>query len=220
MARKWLVAINTTPTTSIHLTQAFQPSTFNTRASNPFQDTIKPSNLSKFHNWEKRSLVISDLREKMIRVLFVALVAWLLQSRFLPPILILKAIVIKARDTKFVVVLVGSKWPGWLRRKLTRFKWLFERGKGLKETRSLWPPQRGVGLQEPNLGKTNSRVSLFICLRFVLPPLSRARLLFLTLTRLVVVLKFVNFRFALFTPPLGDFQWYQVCHNSLYSMHT
>jgi hypothetical protein len=26
------------------------------------------------------------------------------------------------------------------------------------------------------------------------------------LTRLVVVIKFVNFRFALFTPPLGDFQ--------------
>jgi hypothetical protein len=25
------------------------------------------------------------------------------------------------------------------------------------------------------------------------------------LTRLVVVIKFVNFRFALFTPPLGDF---------------
>jgi hypothetical protein len=30
--------------------------------------------------------------------------------------------------------------------------------------------------------------------------------IFLTLTRLVVVLKFINFRFALFTPPLGDFQ--------------
>jgi hypothetical protein len=30
--------------------------------------------------------------------------------------------------------------------------------------------------------------------------------LFLTLTRLVVVLKLLNFRFALFTPPLGDFQ--------------
>jgi uncharacterized membrane protein YqaE (UPF0057 family) len=29
--------------------------------------------------------------------------------------------------------------------------------------------------------------------------------IFLTLTRLVVVLKFINFRFALFTPPLGDF---------------
>jgi hypothetical protein len=84
-AMKWLVAINTTPTTSIHYTQAFQPSTFNTRPSNPFQDTIKASNLSKFHKWDKWSLVISDLRERVIRVLFVALVAWLLQSFFLLP---------------------------------------------------------------------------------------------------------------------------------------
>jgi hypothetical protein len=45
----------------------------------------------------------------------------------------------------------------------------------LKETRPLWPPQRGVGLQEPNLGKTNPRVTLFICLRFVFHPLSRTR---------------------------------------------
>jgi hypothetical protein len=79
-ARKWLEAINTTPTTSIHFTQAFQSSTFNTRASNSFQDTIKASNLSKFHNWDKWSLVISDLRERVIYVLFVA---WLLQSCFL-----------------------------------------------------------------------------------------------------------------------------------------
>jgi hypothetical protein len=49
-ARKWLGAINTTPTTSIHFTQALQSFTFNTRASNPFKDTIKASNLSKFHN--------------------------------------------------------------------------------------------------------------------------------------------------------------------------
>jgi hypothetical protein len=48
----------------------------------------------------------------------------------------------------------------------------------LKETRPLWPPQRGVGLREPNLGKTNPRVPLFICLRFVLRPLSRTRLYF------------------------------------------
>jgi hypothetical protein len=82
-ARKWLVSINTTPTTSIHFTQAFQPSTFNTRASNPFQDTIKASNLFKFHNWDKWSLVISDLRERVIPVLFVTLVAWLLQLCFL-----------------------------------------------------------------------------------------------------------------------------------------
>jgi hypothetical protein len=81
--RKWLGAINTTPTTSIHFTQAFQSFTFNTRASNPFQDTIKAFNLSKFHKWDKWSLVISDLRERVIRVIFVALVAWLLQSCFL-----------------------------------------------------------------------------------------------------------------------------------------
>ena len=31
-------------------------------------------------------------------------------------------------------------------------------------------------------------------------------IIFLTLTRLVVVIVFENFSFALFTPPLGDFQ--------------
>jgi hypothetical protein len=45
----------------------------------------------------------------------------------------------------------------------------------LKETRPLWPPQRGVGLREPNLGKTNLRVTLFIFLRFVFHPLSRTQ---------------------------------------------
>jgi hypothetical protein len=75
----------------------------------------------------------------------------------------------------------------------------------LKETRPLWPPQRGVGLREPNLGKTNPRVTLSIRLRFVLRPLSDS-IIFLTLTRLVVVIIFENFSFALFTPPLGDFQ--------------
>jgi hypothetical protein len=80
----------------------------------------------------------------------------------------------------------------------------------LKETRPLWPPQRGVGLREPNLGKTNPRVTLFICLRFVLHPLSRTRFLFLTLTRLEVVFIFVKFSFALFTPPLGDYQGHRM----------
>jgi hypothetical protein len=32
-------------------------------------------------------------------------------------------------------------------------------------------------------------------------------IIFLTLTRLVVVIIFENFSFALFTPPLGDFQY-------------
>jgi hypothetical protein len=94
-------------------------------------------------------------------------------------------------------------------------------GKGLKETRSLWPPQRGVGLQEPNLGKTNHRVSLFICPRFVFPSSLTDSFIFLTLTRLVVVLKFINFRFALFTPPLGDFQhrWSKVVMMHMHTEH-
>jgi hypothetical protein len=61
-------------------------------------------------------------------------------------------------------------------------------------------------LREPNLGKTNPRVTLFIRLRFVFAPSLSDSFIFLTLTRLVVVIKFVNFKFALFTPPLGDFQ--------------
>jgi hypothetical protein len=40
-----------------------------------------------------------------------------LGSLFFFPILVLNTIVIKARDTNCVVVLVGSKWPNWLRRK-------------------------------------------------------------------------------------------------------
>jgi hypothetical protein len=34
------------------------------------------------------------------------------------------------------------------------------RGKGLKKTRPLWPPQRGVGSLEPNLRK---QIVVFIC---------------------------------------------------------
>jgi hypothetical protein len=71
----------------------------------------------------------------------------------------------------------------------------------LKETRPLWPPQRGVGLQEPNLGKTNLRVSLAYSLGICFAPSLSDSFIFLTLTRLVVVFIFVNFSFALFTPP-------------------
>jgi hypothetical protein len=75
----------------------------------------------------------------------------------------------------------------------------------LKETRPLWPPQRGVGLQEPNLGKTNLRVSLAYSLGICFALSLSDSFIFLTLTRLVVVFIFVNFSFALFTPPLGDY---------------
>jgi hypothetical protein len=91
------------------------------------------------------------------------------------------------------------------KRKLTRSEGPFERGKGLKETRPLWPPPRGVGLREPNLGKTNPRASLHYSLAICFAPSLADYIIFLTLTRLVVVIIFENFRFALFTPPLGDF---------------
>jgi hypothetical protein len=86
------------------------------------------------------------------------------------------------------------------KKKLTRSEGPFERGKGLKKTRPLWPPQRGVGLQEPNLGKTNPCVTLLILLAICFPPSLADSIIFLTLTRLVVVINFVNFSFALFTP--------------------
>jgi hypothetical protein len=71
----------------------------------------------------------------------------------------------------------------------------------------LWPPQRGVGLQEPNLGKTNPRVTLFICLRFVLRPLLRTHLLSLTLTPACSCDYFCKFQFRpIHPPPLGDYQ--------------
>jgi hypothetical protein len=91
------------------------------------------------------------------------------------------------------------------KRKLTRSEGPFERGKGLKETQPLWPPQRGVGLKVPNLGKTNPRVSLHYSLAICFAPSLTDSIIFLTLTQLVVVIIFENFSFALFTPPLGDF---------------
>jgi hypothetical protein len=56
-------------------------------------------------------------------------------------------------------------------------------------------------LQEPNLGKTNLRVSLAYSLGICFAPSLSDSFIFLTLTRLVVVSVFVNFSFALFTPP-------------------
>jgi hypothetical protein len=58
----------------------------------------------------------------------------------------------------------------------------------LKETRPLWPPQRGVGLKEPNLGKTNPRISLHYSLAICFPLSLVDSVIFLTLTRLVVVI--------------------------------
>jgi hypothetical protein len=51
------------------------------------------------------------LRERKIRVLFAALVAWLLQSCFISFFLANNSIVTKARDTNCVVVLAGKFVP-------------------------------------------------------------------------------------------------------------
>jgi hypothetical protein len=61
-------------------------------------------------------------------------------------------------------------------------------------------------LREPNLGKTNPCVSLHYSLAICFAPSLADLIIFLTLTRLVVVIVFEIFCFALFTPPLGDFQ--------------
>jgi hypothetical protein len=62
------------------------------------------------------------------------------------------------------------------------------------------PPQRGVGLQEPNLGKTNHCVIRSISLVDLFSPSLSDSVLFLTLTRLVVVLKVYKFQICLFPP--------------------
>jgi hypothetical protein len=95
----------------------------------------------------------------------------------------------------------------------------------LKETRPLWPPQRGVGLREPNLGKTNPRVTLFIACDLCCA-LSRGLVyisnanpacdLFSTLSLGLVYISNANpacscvyickFQFRPIHPPLGDYQ--------------
>jgi hypothetical protein len=56
-------------------------------------------------------------------------------------------------------------------------------------------------LQEPNLGKTNHRVIRSISLVDLFSPSLSDSALFLTLTRLVVVLEVYKFQICLFTPP-------------------
>jgi hypothetical protein len=72
----------------------------------------------------------------------------------------------------------------------------------LKETRPLWPPQRGVGLQEPNLGKTNLRVSLAYSLGICFCALSRGLVsLLLTLIPACSCVYICKFQFRPIHPP-------------------
>jgi hypothetical protein len=81
----------------------------------------------------------------------------------------------------------------------------------LKETRPLWPPQRGVGLREPNLGKTNPRVTLYICLRFVLRPLSRTCFIITNANPACSCVYICKFQFRPIHPPLGDYHTSTLC---------
>jgi hypothetical protein len=66
----------------------------------------------------------------------------------------------------------------------------------------LWPPQRGVGLQEPNLGKTNLRVSLAYSLEICFCALSRGLVsLLLTLTPTCSCVYICKFQFRPIHPP-------------------
>jgi hypothetical protein len=76
----------------------------------------------------------------------------------------------------------------------------------LKETRPLWPPQRGVGLREPNLGKTNPRVSLHYSLAICFHALSLG-LVFISNTNPACSCVYIcKFQFRPIHPPLGDYQ--------------
>jgi hypothetical protein len=75
--------------------------------------------------------------ERDLLVFFRALALGLLSS-FFDSSLRSNSLVIEARDTNLVVVLVGTLCSkAFEKRKLTRSEGPFERGKGLKETRSL-----------------------------------------------------------------------------------
>ena len=71
----------------------------------------------------------------------------------------------------------------------------------MKETRPLWPPQRGVGLQEPNLGKTNLRVSLAYSLGICFVPSLSDSFIFLTLTPACSCVYICKFQFRPIHPP-------------------
>jgi hypothetical protein len=78
-------------------------------------------------------------------------------------------------------------------------------------------------LREPNLGKTNPRVSLHYSLAICFAPSLADSIILLTLTRLVVVIIFEIFSFALFTPPsrrLSAGKWIRELPYVVWSLRT
>ena len=117
------------------------------------------------------------------------------------------SIVIKARGTNCVVALAGKFCS---RLSFEKRSSLGPRDR-LREGRVERDPafvasSTGVGLREPNLGKTNPRVTLFICLRFVFHPLSRTRFHISNANPACSCVYICKFQFRPIHPPLGDYQ--------------
>jgi hypothetical protein len=85
----------------------------------------------------------------------------------------------------------------------------------LKETRPLWPPQRGVCLREPNLGKTNPRVSLHYSLAICFCALSRGLVCISNANPACSCVYICKFQFRPIHPPLGDYQCINILSNNL-----
>jgi hypothetical protein len=163
-------AINT-PTTPPFIVSKFSISQPLTRARHSIQDTPKVIKSSPIPH---KALVTSEsdlpCSFELLRLdCFLSFILSCVQY----------SLVTKARDTNCVVVLAGRCCSRliWEEKAHSVRGTVWER-EGLKETRPLWPPQRGVGLREPNLGKTNPRVSLHYLLAICFHALSRTRLYF------------------------------------------
>jgi hypothetical protein len=114
---------------SQHKSSKFSTFQLLTRAKHSIHDTPKCSNPLPIPH---KGLVISE------RDLLCSFELLRLDCFFLSFFLAINSIVTKARDTNCVVVLAGKFCSRWIKKKkLTRSEGPFERGKGLKETRSL-----------------------------------------------------------------------------------
>jgi hypothetical protein len=122
---KWLGAINT-PNHLIHINPSILNISLIARAKDftPRHNQSNQSTQSPKINSSALGLVRGSL------VFFVALVPWL--DLFLFPSISQVTCNQSKRHLKCVVVLAGFKWSERLRKRLTRSKWPFERGKGLK----------------------------------------------------------------------------------------
>jgi hypothetical protein len=146
------------------------------------------------------------ISERDLLVFFRALALGLLSS-FFDSSLRSNSLVIEARDTNLVVVLVGTLCSKWLRRIAHSVRGTVWERESVERDPVFVTTSTGsrFARTEPQSNKSTCHTPYSLAICFA-PPLVDS-IIFLTLTRLVVVIIFENFSFALFTPPLGDFQF-------------